>query len=110
MFVFRPRLSFLLPTLTPRHSLGVRRQKVAQQARGRESQSYFFTSTHEDEGSTGERLDANARQQATKEMTPDTRNVAAQDRPRRSIHKPRLLEAGLKAGEKWKRRLCKAAR
>ena len=49
-------------------------------------------------------------EQATKETTPETRNVAAQDRPRRSIHKRRLLDAELKAGEKWKRRLCKAAR
>jgi hypothetical protein len=49
-------------------------------------------------------------EQATKEMIPETRNVAAQDRPRRSIHKRRLLDAELKAGEKWKRRLCKAAR
>ena len=49
-------------------------------------------------------------EQATKEMIPETRNVAAQDRPRRSIHKRRLLDAELKDGEKWKRRLCTAAR
>src|SRR5208283_1566100 len=47
-------------------------------------------------------------EQATKEMIPETRNVAAKDRPRRSIHKRRLLDAELKASEKWKRRLCKA--
>jgi hypothetical protein len=49
-------------------------------------------------------------EQATKELTPETRNVATQDRSRRSIHKRRLLDAELKAGEKWKRHLCKAAR
>lgn len=37
-------------------------------------------------------------------------NVAMQDRPRRSTHMHRLLDAELKGGEKWKRRLCKAAR
>lgn len=49
-------------------------------------------------------------EQATKEIARETPNVATQDRPRRSIHKRRLLEAELKAGEKWKRRLCEAAR
>ena len=49
-------------------------------------------------------------EQATKKITRETTNVAAQDRPRRSIHKRRLLDAELKAGEKWKQRLCTAAR
>jgi hypothetical protein len=49
-------------------------------------------------------------EQATKKITRETTNVAAQDRPRRSIHKRHLLDAELKAGEKWKRRLCTAAR
>jgi hypothetical protein len=49
-------------------------------------------------------------EQATKEVMRETPNVAAQDRERRSIHQRRLLDAELKAGEKWKRRLCKAAR
>ena len=49
-------------------------------------------------------------EKATKEITRETPNVAAQDRQRRSIHKRRLLDAELKAGEKWKRRLCTAAR
>ena len=36
--------------------------------------------------------------------------AAEPDRERRSVHKRRLLDAELKAGEKWKRRLCRAAR
>jgi hypothetical protein len=49
-------------------------------------------------------------EQTRQEITRETPNVAAQDRQRRSIHKRRLLDAELKAGEKWKRRLCTAAR
>lgn len=49
-------------------------------------------------------------EQATKEVMRETPNVAGRDRQRRSIHQRRLLDAELKAGEKWKRRLCKAAR
>jgi hypothetical protein len=48
--------------------------------------------------------------QAAKEITRETPNVTAQDRQSRSVHKRRLLDAELKAGEKWKRRLCAAAR
>jgi hypothetical protein len=49
-------------------------------------------------------------EQATKEITRETPNVAALDRERRSIHQRRRLDAELKAGEKWKRSLCRAAR
>jgi hypothetical protein len=51
-----------------------------------------------------------ADEQATLEVVRETPNVAALDRERRSILQRRLLDAELKAGEKWKRRLCKAAR
>ncbi|WP_158658937.1 hypothetical protein [Methylocystis bryophila] len=47
-------------------------------------------------------------QVATK-IVPET-PTAALDWERRSARKRRLLDAELKAGEKWKRRLCKAAR
>ena len=47
--------------------------------------------------------------QAATKIAPET-PTAAPDRERRSAHKRRLLDAELKAGEKWKRRLCKAAR
>ncbi len=48
--------------------------------------------------------------QAAPEIEPEAPIAAAPDRERRSIHKRRLLDAELKAGEKWKRRLCRAAR
>ncbi len=48
------------------------------------------------------------KQVATK-IAPETPRVAP-DCERRSARKRRLLDAELKAGEKWKRRLCKAAR
>jgi hypothetical protein len=35
--------------------------------------------------------------------------LIAPDRERRSLQKRRILDASLKAGEKWKRRPCKAA-
>ena len=41
---------------------------------------------------------------------PHTPTAAEPDREPRSLRKRRLLDAELKAGEKWKRRLCKAAR
>lgn len=44
------------------------------------------------------------------QVTTQAPPAAAPDRERRSIHKRRLLDAELKAGEKWKRRLCRAAR
>ena len=47
--------------------------------------------------------------QAATEIAPET-PTAALDGERRSARKRRLLDAELKAGEKWKRRLCKAAR
>ena len=46
-------------------------------------------------------------QSATK-IAPET--LIAPDHERRSLQKRRVLDANLKAGEKWKRRLCKAAR
>jgi hypothetical protein len=46
-------------------------------------------------------------QSATK-IAPET--LIAPDHERRSLQKRRILDASLKAGEKWKRRLCKAAR
>ena len=49
-------------------------------------------------------------EQAAMQIAPEAPIVAAPDRERRSIHKRRLLDAELKAGEKWKRRLCRAAR
>ncbi|QGM48333.1 hypothetical protein [Methylocystis heyeri] len=49
-------------------------------------------------------------ERAAEEHTRETPNVAVRDGERRSIHKRRLLDAELKAGEKWKRRLCTAAR
>jgi hypothetical protein len=39
-----------------------------------------------------------------------TKTLIAPDHERRSLQKRRILDASLKAGEKWKRRLCKAAR
>ncbi len=47
--------------------------------------------------------------QAATKIAPET-PTAAPDCERRSSRKRRLLDAELKAGEKWKRRLCKAAR
>jgi len=47
--------------------------------------------------------------QAATKIVPET-PTAARDCERRSARKRRLLDAELKAGEKWKRRLCKAAR
>jgi hypothetical protein len=44
------------------------------------------------------------------EIAPVAPIAAAPNHERRSIQKRRLLDAELKAGEKWKRRLCKAAR
>jgi hypothetical protein len=41
---------------------------------------------------------------------PNTPTAAEPDREPRSLRKRRLLDAELKAGERWKRRLCKAAR
>jgi hypothetical protein len=41
---------------------------------------------------------------------PHTPTAAEPDREPRSLRKRRLLDAELKAGERWKRRLCKAAR
>jgi hypothetical protein len=49
-------------------------------------------------------------EQAAEEIPRETANVAARDGERRSIHKRRRLDAELKAGERWKRRLCTAAR
>ena len=43
-------------------------------------------------------------------IPPDTSIATASERERRSLKKRRPLDADLKAGEKWKRRLCKAAR
>ena len=47
--------------------------------------------------------------QAATKIVPEM-PTAALDGERRSARKRRLLDAELKAGEKWKRRLCKAAR
>jgi hypothetical protein len=44
------------------------------------------------------------------EIPRETTNVAVRVGERRSVRKRRLLDAELKAGEKWKRRLCMAAR
>ena len=41
---------------------------------------------------------------------PNAPTAAEPDREPRSLRKRRLLDAELKAGERWKRRLCKAAR
>ena len=43
-------------------------------------------------------------------VSPNTPTAAGPDREPRSLRKRRLLDAELKAGERWKRRLCKAAR
>ena len=43
-------------------------------------------------------------------LQPETPTAAAPNREPRSLRKRRLLDAELKAGERWKRRLCKAAR
>ena len=43
-------------------------------------------------------------------LPPITPAAAKSDREPRSLRKRRLLDAELKAGEKWKRRLCRAAR
>jgi hypothetical protein len=44
-------------------------------------------------------------------VPPSNKPTAAEpDREPRSLRKRRLLDAELKAGERWKRRLCKAAR
>jgi len=47
--------------------------------------------------------------QAATKIAPETPTVAP-DCERKLARKRRLLDAELKAGEKWKRRLCKAAR
>jgi len=47
---------------------------------------------------------------APTEIAPVAPIAAAPDHERRSIQKRRFLDAELKAGEKWKRRLCEAAR
>jgi hypothetical protein len=49
-------------------------------------------------------------EQAATEIAPEAPIAAAPDRERKSIRKRRLLDTELKAGEKWKRRLCRAAR
>jgi hypothetical protein len=43
-------------------------------------------------------------------FSPDILIVSTPHRERRSIQKRWVLRTALKAGEKWKRRLCKAAR
>ena len=43
-------------------------------------------------------------------FSPERSIVSEPQRERRSIHKRWVLGTDLKAGEKWKRRLCKAAR
>jgi len=43
-------------------------------------------------------------------LQPNTPTAAEPGREPRSLRKRRLLDAELKAGERWKRRLCKAAR
>jgi hypothetical protein len=43
-------------------------------------------------------------------FSPDKLTVSTPHRDRRSIQKRWVLRTELKAGEKWKRRLCKAAR
>jgi hypothetical protein len=43
-------------------------------------------------------------------LQPNAPTAAEPDREPRSLRKRRLLDAELKAGERWKRRLCKAAR
>jgi hypothetical protein len=48
--------------------------------------------------------------QTAMEIPPEAPIAAAPDRERRSIQRRRLVDAELKAGERWKRRLCKAAR
>jgi hypothetical protein len=52
-------------------------------------------------------MEDSVEQSATK-IAPET--LIAPDHKRRSLQKRRVLDANLKAGEKWKRRLCKAAR
>jgi hypothetical protein len=47
---------------------------------------------------------------AAEALPPKTPTAAEPVRERRSLRKRRLLDADLKAGERWKRRLCKAAR
>jgi hypothetical protein len=49
-------------------------------------------------------------EQAATEIALEAPIAAAPDRERKSIRKRRLLDKELKAGEKWKRRLCRAAR
>ncbi len=49
-------------------------------------------------------------EQAATEIAPEAPIAAAPDRERKSIRKRRLLDTELKPGEKWKRRLCRAAR
>jgi hypothetical protein len=53
-------------------------------------------------------LDSDER--AVMEIPLEASIAAAPDHERRSIHKRCLLDADLKAGERWKRRLCRAAR
>ena len=47
-------------------------------------------------------------EQSARKIAPET--LIAPDHERRPLQKRRVLDANLKAGEKWKRRLCKAAR
>ena len=49
-------------------------------------------------------------EQAATEIEPEAPIATAPDRERKSIRMRRLLDPELKAGEKWKRRLCRAAR
>ncbi len=49
-------------------------------------------------------------ERAVMKIEPKEQCASAPDHERRSIRKRRLLDAALKAGEKWKRRLCSAAR
>jgi hypothetical protein len=49
-------------------------------------------------------------EQSAAKIPPEESIVSTSRRERRSIQKRWVLETELKAGEKWKRRLCKAAR
>ena len=53
-------------------------------------------------------VEQSATEQSATKIAPET--LIAPDHERRSLQKRHILDAGLKAGEKWKRRLCKAAR
>jgi hypothetical protein len=50
------------------------------------------------------------RKQPTESFSPDILIASGPQRERRSIQRRWVLRIELKAGEKWKRRLCKAAR